>query len=76
MIVERKVFFDTIALKGLKTTVDYYFADENIVEFDDGLVFNSKDELMEYLNERKEHVEHIIEKTKTDIFQINNNVER
>ncbi len=69
MHLTRKELFDNIALNGEKNALDSYFIDGNTVEFEDGTVFNTKDELKEYLNERKEQVKNDIAGLNPDDFK-------
>ena len=69
MHLTRKELFDNIALKGEENALDSIFIDGNAVEFEDGTVFNTIDELKEYLNERKEQVKNDITGLNPDDFK-------
>ena len=70
MQVTENEVFDNIVLNGIENALDSYFIDGNIVKFEDGSVFKTKEELRNYYNDRDEYVQSIIEQLKPDDFNI------
>jgi len=74
MKTSKKEFFDYVTLNGLENALSFFFCSENdndnIVEFEDGTTYETVEELRNYINENKKHVQDVIEGLKPEDFKL------